>query len=95
MVLDIPLIADWNMIQEHRQLLVDKRLIEANRKRFSHDYHIGDQILKLIYKPNKLQPRAEGPCAIQEVHTNGTVTIRLNPTTIERINLRRIRPCFQ
>jgi hypothetical protein len=38
MILDIPLIADFRALQEQRQLLIDQRLIEANRKRFSHDY---------------------------------------------------------
>ena len=94
MALDIPVIADWQLMQSHRQQIIDQRLIEANRKRFSHDYHIGDQVLKLQCEPNKLEPRAEGPCTAHEVHTNGTVTVRINPTTtVERINLRRIKPC--
>ena len=92
MVLDIPVIADWITIQNNRQQLIDQRLIEANRKRFSYDYNIGDQVLKLVYQPNKLQPRAEGPYTIDTVHTNGTVTIRLNHHTIERISIRRIKP---
>ena len=92
MVLDIPLIADWHTIQQRRQQLIDHRLIAANRKRISYDYHIGDEVLKLVYKPDKLQPRATGPYSIQTVHTNGTVTIRLDPNTIERINIRRVKP---
>ena len=92
MVLDIPVIADWQTIQQHRQQLIDKRLIAANNKRFKHDYHPGDEVLKLAYKPNKLSPRADGPYPIEAVHTNGTVTVRLNPTTIERINIRRLKP---
>jgi len=92
MLLDIPLIADWNLIREWRQQIIDQRLVEANRKRFSYDYQVGQQVLKFNYKPNKLQQRAEGPYSITEVHTNGTVTIQLSPTTIERISIRRIRP---
>ena len=92
MVLDIPLIADWQLIQQHRQQLIDSRLIAANRKRFSYDYHIGDEVLKLTFKPDKLSTRANGPYRIETVHTNGTVTIRLNPQTIERISIRRIKP---
>jgi hypothetical protein len=41
----------------------------------SHDYHVGDEVLKLIPNPSKLQPRATGPYFIETVHTNGTVTI--------------------
>jgi len=94
MVLDIPLTADLLLMQEMRQQLIDKRLIEANRHRISHDYQPGDQCLKLIYKPDKLEPRAEGPYLIEAVHTNGTVTLRLNATTIERISIRRIKPYY-
>ena len=95
MVLDIPVIADLIAIRDKRQQLIDDRLIKANRRRFSHDYVIGDQVLKLTYKPNKLQPRAEGPYPIEQVHTNGTVTIRTSPFVIERINIRRIKPFRQ
>ena len=74
-VLDIPFIADWEFIRKHRQQLVDRRLIQANKRRFSYDYHIGDRVLKLAYEPNKMQPRAMGPFSIETVHANGTVTI--------------------
>ena len=92
MVLDIPTIADLQLIRDRRQQLVDERLIVANRRRFSYDYQIGDEVLKLVCKPNKLQPRAEGPYPITQVHANGTVTIRLSPTIVERISLRRVKP---
>jgi hypothetical protein len=92
MILDIPVLADWNYIRQHRQQLVDKRLIEANRKRFAYDYRVGDQVLKLVYKPDKLESRAHGPYQITQVHTNGTITIQLNDYTFERINIRRVKP---
>ena len=92
MILDIPMIADWQLIQQRRQQLVDQRLITANRRRFCHDYHVGDEVLKLVYKPKKLGTRALGPYCIENVHTNGTLTIRLGPHTIERISIRRVKP---
>ena len=95
MVLNIPLISDLQSIQTNRQLLIDKRLIEANRKRFNYDYAVNDQVLKLVYQPNKLDPRAVGPYRVVQVHTNGTVTIQLTPLTTERINIRRIKPYRQ
>jgi transposase InsO family protein len=93
MILDIPLIADWLTIQQRRQQLIDRRLLTANRKRFSHDYSVGDRVFKLTYKPDKLESRAHGPYVITAVHTNGTVTIQLSPNVIERISIRRIKPC--
>ena len=92
MILDIPLQADFLLMRQKPQQLIDKRLIAANRKRFSYDYDVGDQVLKLVYNPDKLQPRAEGPYRIQRVHQNGTLTIQLTPTTLERLSIRRVKP---
>jgi transposase InsO family protein len=93
MILDIPVIADWTLIRQRRQQLIDQRLIAANRKRFALDYRVGDEVLKLAYKPGKLDSRVDaGPYRIEAVHTNGTVTLRINPYTIERVNIRRIKP---
>jgi len=72
--------------------MIDDRLITANCKRFSYDYAVGEEVLKLAFKPNKLEPRAIGPFTIERVHSNGTLTIRLSPTTIERIYLQRVCP---
>ena len=92
MILDIPLISDLETIRQKRQQLINDRLIVANRKRFSYDYSIGEEVLKLTYKSDKLEPRATGPYTILQVHANGTLTIRLSPTVIERISLRRVKP---
>lgn len=95
MVMNIPFIADLQLIQEHRQQLIDQRLIEQNRKHIFFDYQPGQQILKFVYEPNKLAPRAMGPYTINTVHANGTVTIQLMPHTIEHISLRRVKPFKQ
>ena len=96
MVVALPLLADLQIIRAHKQQLIDRRLINANQKRFSYDYRVGESVLKLAYKPNKLEARAlSGPHVIEQVHTNGTVTIRLSPTVVERISLRRIKPYRQ
>ena len=92
MVLDIPLIADLELIQENRQHLIDDRLIAANRRRFSYNYNIGNEVLKLIFKPDKLESTTTRPYPIERVHANGTLTIRLSPNVIERISLRRVKP---
>jgi hypothetical protein len=39
-------------IQQRRQQLVDERLVKANLKQFSYDNKIGDEVLKLVYKPD-------------------------------------------
>ena len=80
------------MIRDHRQQLIDSRSIAANRKRFSYDYAVGDEVLKLKYKPTKGDPRGTGPFPVERVHTNGTLTIRISPHVIERISIRRVKP---
>ncbi|CAJ1961139.1 unnamed protein product [Cylindrotheca closterium] len=75
MILDLPMEADLQLIQQHRQQLIDKELIQANRRRFAYDYQPGQEVLKFCYKPNKLDPRADGPYCIERVHSNGTLTI--------------------
>ena len=92
MILNIPLIVDFELLRQRRQTLIDKNLIRANAKRIDFDYQPGQKALKLVYKPNKLEPRAEGPYHINKIHTNGTVEIQLDDDVFERINIRRIKP---
>ena len=96
MFLDIPIIADILTLQQHRQGLVDKRLLKANAGRISHDYAVGDTVYKKnhIGLSDKLKPTLSGPHSITQVHTNGTVTIQISPGVFERINFRRIGPKF-
>ena len=92
MILNIPLVTDLQQLQKRRQELIDRRLLEANSKRYSHDYQPGDQVLKLTYQPDKLEPRATGPYSVTRTHTNGTLSIEISPGVIERINIRRVKP---
>ena len=94
MFMDIPVIADIVAINNHRQLLVDRRLLHANAKQIRHDYAVGDLVYKRQYLgfSDKLKPTCTGPHEILRVHTNGTVTIQLKPHVTERINIRRVRP---
>ena len=75
MLLNVPFIADMQLLRDKRQLLIDKKLMRANRSRISYDYRPGDEVLILAYKPDKLDPRAIGPFRIKRVHVNGSVTI--------------------
>ena len=92
MFLPVPLIADWIAIREHRERLIDHNLMRQNKKRRAFDYVQGQQVLKYIHKPTKLGRRVEGPYTIQQVHTNGTLTIELRPSVHQRINIRRVKP---
>ena len=87
MILNIPVVADLLDITARRQHLIDERTMAKNQKRISHDYQPNDQVLVLVYKPDKLEPHARGPYHILHTHVNGTVTIRCSPTVTERINI--------
>jgi len=92
MFLDIPLTADWLVIQQRREQLVNESLRRQNKKRRSFDYEQGQQVLKRVLSPTKLGLRNKGPYRIEQVHTNGTLTIRLRPGVFERISIRRLKP---
>ena len=83
MILNIPVVADLLDITARRQHLIDERTMAENHKRISHDYQPNDQVLVLVYKPDKLEPCTRGPYRILHTHMNGTVTIRRSPTVTE------------
>jgi len=91
-VLDIPLIADFEVLRLRRQASIQRNLARSNKGHVSHDYQPNDEVLKLTYCPHKLKPRATGPFRIKKAHTNGAVTIRAKPYVTERLNIRRICP---
>ena len=92
MFLNIPLIADWQAIAQHREQFINEDLRRANRKRRQYDYAPGQRVLKKVHDPTKLGVRKTGPYVIEQAHVNGTVTIELRPGITERINIRRIEP---
>jgi hypothetical protein len=92
MMLDIPLVADLITIQNSRQAIIDETLRKANLHRLNHDYAAGEFVLFKVFAPAKLEARWHGPYEILRVHVNGTLTIRLTAHTIERVNVRRLKP---
>jgi hypothetical protein len=97
MYLNIPLIANVLTLADLRQKQIDKRLMRANAKRKTHDYQVGDQVLVkcALDASSKLKPTYKGTYPIVQVHTNGTVTVLLQPNITERYNVCRIAPYQQ
>jgi len=79
MLLNIPLIVDFELMRQRRQTLVDRNLLRANAKRIDFDYQPGQLVLKEAPADCKLDQQAIGPFPITMIHTNGTVVIRLSP----------------
>jgi hypothetical protein len=94
MNLDIPLMADVLTLQDLRQRQIDERLLRANAKRRSHDYKVGDKVLlkRMLNNSAQMEPTYSGPFTILQVHTNGTVTIRMRANQRARYNIRRLIP---
>ncbi len=93
MLFDIPFVADWYKIGEHRQSLMDRDDARKNKWRIDYDYKIGDQVL--IVKDGILHKSeskfGKEPWTITTVHTNGTIRVQCG-TKFERINIRRVTP---
>jgi hypothetical protein len=92
MVMNIPLIANLTLICANCQRLIDEHAISSNARHHSYDYQPGQEVLKLVYKPDKLKTHAQGAYDIIAVHTNGTLTIQLNAHTTECISNRNVKP---
>ena len=88
----IPLLINYNMLRDKRQVQIDDNNRRANLRRRFMDYQPGQQVLVLKHNPGKLEDKAIGPFPILQVHVNRTVTIQRNPHVKERINVRRVRP---
>jgi hypothetical protein len=46
MLFDIPFIADWKKIGEHRQHLKDLNTAQENKGRIDYDYQVGHKVLE-------------------------------------------------
>jgi transposase InsO family protein len=94
MVLPIPLIANFELIRQRRQAMVDENNRRQNLRRRFYDYNVGDEVLIVDRNKNRptLAPISIGPFVVQQSHVNGTVTILRAPNVYERINIRRLRP---
>ena len=92
MILPIPLIANYNLIREKKQIAIDEANRKENLRRRFKDYVVGDKVMIKAWNPGKLQARTFGPFIINQVHTNGTITIERKPNVYERINIRRVVP---
>jgi hypothetical protein len=93
MLFDIPFIADWKKIGEHRQLLTDCNTSRENEGRIDYDYKVGQKVL--IRKEGILQKtesrHLKDPWVITSFHINGTIRFQCGNKS-ERMNIRRVKP---
>ncbi len=93
MLFDIPFIADWKQIGEHRQRQTDLGNERENKTPVNFDYKVGEKVL--IRKDGILR-KAESnwikePWTIMTVHRNRTIRIQCG-TKSERSTIQRVTP---
>ena len=92
MLLNLPVVANWEQIRQRKQAQIDYDAARENRRRYTRDYQPGDEVLVIVKDPTKMEDRMEGPYTVTQVFNNGTVAIQRTPNVVERINVRRIKP---
>jgi hypothetical protein len=93
MLCDIPFIADWQKIGEHRQRLTYLNNARENKGRINYDYKVGQ---KVLLRKKGILHNAESrwhkePWLITSVHTNRTIMVQCR-NKIDRMNIRRVKP---
>ena len=91
-VLNVQHEANWQLIKERKQKLINRGNIQENKSRLDHVYKIGDKVLlKNAWKTKFNQDSYLGPYTITAVRDNGTVRARHGIVT-DTYNLRNITP---
>jgi hypothetical protein len=96
MLFDIPFIADWKKVGEHRQQLTNLNNPRENEGRIDYDYKVG---LKVLVRKEGILRKSESiwhrkPWLITTVHTNGTITVQRR-NKLERMNIWRVTPFIE
>jgi hypothetical protein len=60
----IPILADFDLIRQRRQTLMDANARRENLHQVYRDYEVGDEVLVKVYNPAGLQQRAVGPFVV-------------------------------
>ena len=96
MLFDFPFLADLSKIGEYRKKQMDKNTVKENSGCIDLDYQPGDKVLVITDgNLHKSESRYDSePWTIMSVHTNGTIRIQCG-TKSERLNIRRVKPCFK
>ena len=92
MILPVKFNADWALIAQQKQESIIKSNTKENKKRIQHEYKVGDKVL--LTKPGilrKMLTPYSGPYEVQQIFTNGTLTI-MKGAVIQRVNVRRVIP---
>ena len=91
-ILNVPIEANWKLIKQRKQALINKGNERENKLRKDHTYNIGDKVLLKNAWPTKFNQDAFlGPYVITAVRNNGTVRARKGRLT-DTYNIRNLVP---
>ena len=91
MVLNMQYLADWTAIKARKQQLIHENNIIENSKCIPHQYKVGNMVMLENHRANKYEQLYKGPCLVMQVHTNGTVHLKIG-AVMDTINIRCIHP---
>ena len=84
--------ADWKVISQNKQEMINKNNQRENARRLPHQYKKGDKILHQADWHYKFgSDPYSGPFTIRKVNNNGTVVIKKD-SVLETVNIRTIKP---
>ena len=91
-ILNVPIEANWHLIKQRKQALINKGNECENRLRKDHTYNIGDKVLlKNAWLTKFNQDAYLGPYKVTAVRNNGTVRARKGRLT-DTFNIRNLVP---
>ena len=94
MILNIQHQANWEMIKQRKQQIIEKNNLQENAKRIPHNYKVGDQVLLSKGTENKYETPYSGPHTILQIFNNGTVRLKVKGVT-DTYNIRRLTPYIE
>ena len=92
-ILNIKFEADWNLIRQPKQQIIDYNNRQENKKRIAHSYRPGDKVLLTRNKKTKYgEPEYVGPYRIVAARPNDAYVRVGKGNYVDTINLRHVHP---
>ena len=94
-ILNIKFEADWKLIKERKQKVIQQNNKKENKARKAYNYQIGDKVLidktTGMVKQKFGKDPFNGPYEVQQVNDNGTILVKIGPV-LETVNIRLVKP---
>jgi hypothetical protein len=78
MIFNVKYIANWELIKQRKQKIINLNNKKENAKRMQHVYQVGEKVLLHRGTENKYESPYQGPFVIMQVNDNGTACLKVN-----------------